>query len=205
MAKIKTQYGQPANYNVTPATRADGQGSALEVDANGNLKTVSGGTGASSNQVQGTAADNAAAVGNPVRVGQRYNSSAPTYDNGDIADFQADVNGNTKVREQYAPGYEDNTNNKAIVEHRYTSAVISSATTTTIKSGAGLVHTISILGGTLGAITVYDNTAGSGTTICPTFTPTAAVPCPPIILDETFATGLTIVTAAATIINVSYR
>lgn len=44
MAKSKTQYGQPANYNVTPATRSDGQGSALEVDANGNLKTISAGT-----------------------------------------------------------------------------------------------------------------------------------------------------------------
>lgn len=174
-------------------------------DESTNTLRTSGSSGASANQVQGGAADNAAAVGNPVRVGQRYNSSAPTYDNGDIADFQADVNGNTKVREQYAPGYEDNTNSKAVVEHRYTGAVISSATTTTIKTGSGLVHTICILGGTLGAITVYDNTAGSGTTICPTFTPTAAVPCPTITLDQTFGTGLTIVTAAATIINVSYR
>lgn len=40
MAKIKTQYGQPANYNASPATRLDGQGGALEVDNQGRLKTT---------------------------------------------------------------------------------------------------------------------------------------------------------------------
>lgn len=97
MAKKKTQYGQPANYNITPATRSDGEGTALEVDANGNLKTVSGGTGASAGQIQGTAADNAAAVGNPVRVGAKYNSATQTYADGDIADLQADSQGRLKT------------------------------------------------------------------------------------------------------------
>lgn len=127
---------------------------------------------------------------------------------GTTGDYQpqiTDALGNTWVREYYAPAYEDNTNQVAKVEHRFSFATISSATTTTIKSGAGLVHSINIIGGTLGAITVYDNTAGSGTAICPTFTPTATLPCPAILLDEVFGTGLTIVTAAATIINVSYR
>lgn len=104
MAKIKTQYGQPTNYNATPATRADGQGGAFEVDASGNLKTISGGTGASSNQVQGTAADNAAAVGNPVQVGGVYNTAAPTYANGDVAARQVDVNGNEKITSGTATG-----------------------------------------------------------------------------------------------------
>ncbi len=40
MVKTKTQYGQPLNYNVTPATRTDGQGSALEGDSLGNLKVA---------------------------------------------------------------------------------------------------------------------------------------------------------------------
>jgi hypothetical protein len=124
---------------------------------------------------------------------------------GDYSRSGLDSLGSLWVREYYAPAYEDNTNSKAVVEHRYSFAAISSATTTPIKSGAGLVHSINIIGGTLGAITVYDNTAGSGTAICPTFTPTATLPCPAILLDELFSTGLTIVTAAATIINVSYR
>lgn len=100
---------------------------------------------------------------------------------------------------------EDLVNDVQKVEQRYTYNAISTATTTLVKTGAGFVHTISIVGGTLGAITVYDNTTATGTAIIPTFTPTATLPCPPIILDASFATGLTIVTAAATIIVVSYR
>jgi len=91
------------------------------------------------------------------------------------------------------------------VEQRFNYATITTATTTTPKTGAGFIHALNILGGTLGTITVYDNTAASGTPICPAFTPTAAVPCPPIILNQSFATGLTIVTAAATILNVAYN
>jgi len=36
----KSRYGNPANYNTTPATRTDGDASALEVDVNGNLKVA---------------------------------------------------------------------------------------------------------------------------------------------------------------------
>ena len=75
------------------------------------LKTTSPGTGSSSGQVQGAAADNAAATGNPIRTGHVYNSSAPTYANGDIADFQADVNGNSKVTQATLLAGEDLTNN----------------------------------------------------------------------------------------------
>lgn len=97
---------------------------------------------------------------------------------------------------------EDLTNNLLRVEERYSYAAISTAVTTVVKSGAGFVHAINVLGGTLGAITVYDNTSASGTTIWPTFTPLAAQPW---IIDASFGTGLTVVTAAATVIQVSYR
>lgn len=100
---------------------------------------------------------------------------------------------------------EDLTNNVLKVEQRFSYAAITSATTTTVKASAGFVHTISIVGGTLGAITVYDNSSASGTTILPTFMPTATLPAPTIVLDVSFAVGLTIVTAAATILVVSYR
>ena len=40
MAKSLTQHGQPTNYNVTPATRSDGDAGAFEVDSSGNLKVV---------------------------------------------------------------------------------------------------------------------------------------------------------------------
>ena len=40
MAKTQSNRNNPANYNTTPATRTDGDPSALEIDINGNLKTT---------------------------------------------------------------------------------------------------------------------------------------------------------------------
>lgn len=40
MATQQEAYGQIANYNISPGTRADSQSSALEVDSQGNLKVV---------------------------------------------------------------------------------------------------------------------------------------------------------------------
>jgi hypothetical protein len=93
----------------------------------------------------------------------------------------------------------------AITTGGYSSAAISTATTTTVKSGAGTLHTISILGGTAGAIDVYDNTAGSGTKLVPTFTPGSVTTPATLTFDVAFATGLTIVTGAATLLQVSYK
>lgn len=67
--------------------------------------------------------------------------------------------------------------------------------TTTIKSGAGFLHTITV--GTVGAtdtITVYDNTAGSGTVIAVINDATSGT----YTLDVGFITGLTIVIAGTT-------
>lgn len=74
------------------------------------LRTTSGGTGSSASQTQGTAADGDTATGNPVLVAGEYNATPPTYTDGDATTLQTDVNGNTKVREQYAPVAEDNVN-----------------------------------------------------------------------------------------------
>lgn len=140
--------------------------------------------------------------GNSIPAGAVYTVSPATLTEGQQTPLLVDSSGNLKNREQFAPGYEDNTNNKAVVEMRYSNFNISSATTTTVKSGAGYVDEIIIAGGTLGNVTVYDNTAGSGTVLCPTVTPVSGA----IILKHcTFATGLTIVTAAATVITGSYR
>lgn len=80
---------------------------------------------------------------------------------------------------------------------------IATATTTVVKSGSGIVHSITINTTAAGAITVYDNTAGSGTKI-------ATIAISPVIgstfiYDVSFKTGLTIVTAGASDITVSYR
>jgi len=84
---------------------------------------------------------------------------------------------------------------------RGSGAYISTATTTTVKSGAGVLHAI-VLGETAaGAITIYDNTAASGTTIGVL---KASIVEGTYIFDRAFATGLTIVTAGASKLHVSY-
>lgn len=87
----------------------------------------------------------------------------------------------------------------------YSNTPIKTATTTTVKSGAGTLHTITIAGGTAGAITVYDSTTASGTEIIPAFTPAAVTTPVTLTFDIAFATGLTIVTGAATVLAVSWK
>lgn len=75
---------------------------------------------------------------------------------------------------------------------------ISTATTTVVSAtGTKGLATLRVLGGTLGAVTIYDNGAGSGTVIVPTVTPVSGA----ILLENVpFNTGLTVVTASAMVI-----
>lgn len=82
---------------------------------------------------------------------------------------------------------------------------ITTATTTTVKSGAGFLHNIIInTSVALATITLYDNTAASGTKIA-TVTMPAALLASQIVLtyDISFSTGLTIVTTGTQDITVS--
>jgi hypothetical protein len=89
----------------------------------------------------------------------------------------------------------------------YTYKNISTAATTTVKSGAGVLHTITInsLGTVASTISVYDNTAGSGTSIAVLNSLTTGQAT--YIYDVAFATGLTLVTTGtvAPNVTVSYR
>ncbi len=190
------------NDSNTVRTDTNGDYSPVSVDSAGRLKTITA--------TQGFDADNDAVTAAPVLGGSQYNSSAPTYATGDAANLQSDVNGNLKVREQYAPAYEDNTNSKAVVEHRYTSSGSITADTL-VKTGAGLVHTITFscddAAPTAGSFTLFDNTAESGTEIFShTFTTTPFMPLS-VILDTTFATGLYagFTTTADVNVIISYR
>lgn len=78
---------------------------------------------------------------------------------------------------------------------------ISSATTTVVKSGAGVLHCITVTELAAGTITIYDSTTGSGTVIAVL---KASIPEGTYVFDRIFSTGLTIVTAAASKIHVSY-
>lgn len=55
------------------------------------------GSGATSPQVQGTAAGGTTTAGNPVKVGGVYNTSPPTYTNGQQTEFQTDARGSLFV------------------------------------------------------------------------------------------------------------
>lgn len=80
---------------------------------------------------------------------------------------------------------------------------ITTATTTVVKSGTGILHGIVINTTTAFTITIYDNTSAAGTKI-------ATIAASPVIgstftYDVAFATGLTIVTAGASDITVAYK
>jgi hypothetical protein len=80
--------------------------------------------------------------------------------------------------------------------------VISTATTTVIKSGSGTLGKVWVPGGTMGAVTVYDNTTAAVPTLWPTLTPVAGW----VLLENVgFNTGCTIVTAAATVVVVTWH
>lgn len=85
----------------------------------------------------------------------------------------------------------------------YAYANISTNTTTTVKSGTGVLHAITINTTAAATITIYDSLTATGTKI-------GTIAASPVIgstlrFDVAFATGLTIVTAGASDLTVSYR
>lgn len=81
-------------------------------------------------------------------------------------------------------------------------ANITTATTTTVKSGRGTLAGIVVNTTAAGTITIYDNTAASGTKIG---TLKASVGEGTYTYNCRFGTGLTIVTAAASDITVIWE
>jgi len=96
--------------------------------------------------------------------------------------------------------------NPLVVAHIFKYGNITTDTTTTLKTGAGILHSLSFntpVATTV--VTVYDNTAGSGTKIATITVPASPQPVT-MFYDVAFTTGLTIVTAtAASDITVSYQ
>lgn len=81
---------------------------------------------------------------------------------------------------------------------------ITGQATTTVKSGGGILHTICInTPAATETITIYDNTAASGTKIGTITVFASTNPC--LTYDVNFTTGLTLVTATASSdLTVSY-
>lgn len=85
---------------------------------------------------------------------------------------------------------------------------IAGAATTVVKSGSGYLHLVTLNTFVASAtITVYDNTAGSGTKIASIVMGSAITGDAPdeVMFDVAFSTGLTIVTTGAIDITASYR
>lgn len=85
---------------------------------------------------------------------------------------------------------------------------ITTATTTTVKSGVGTLHSITINTPVAsGTITIYDSTTGSGTKIGTITNPATLLQMGPLVAayDIAFTTGLTIVTTGAQDITVVYK
>lgn len=186
----------PLTYQSTPPTLPNGGNTGFQCDVNGNLKTTGGGT-------SGQAAPNTSVIGGGV-----YNTSAPTYTNGQQTQNQADVNGNQKTVEQFAPVYEDNALGKAIVEHRYANARVTADGQ--VKASAGFIHTVTFAATgtvTAGVVTIYDNTAESGTVLWSGIVQVGLNPVT-ITLNISAATGIYVGydhTIANVATNVSYR
>lgn len=134
------------------------------------------------------------------------NAAAPTWTEGDQALESADLSGNQRTTLGTLIAGEDLTNNVIRTEQHGTYAHISTATTTTVKSGAGFLYNVSVnsLGTVASTCTVYDNTAGSGTVIGVINTLALSGT---FLNNLTFSTGLTLVTTGtvAPDITVSYR
>lgn len=83
-----------------------------------------------------------------------------------------------------------------ISAYKFLNIVLAAPTTTVVKSGPGILHTICInTPAATGTVTLYDNTAASGTLIGTITAFASTNPC--FTYDAGFVTGLTIVTATA--------
>ena len=197
-------HGNPANYNVTPATRANGEASALEVDALGNLR-ISGTLGASTvDQSTFVPATTTGTLSQGV-----YETTPETLTNNQAAAIGIDVNRNVKVTEATLLAGEDLTNNVVKVEQRFSFAYIAPGqATTVVKGSAGFLHSITFnkAAAATNVTTIYDNASGSGTIIAVPLT-TAVVSPITVIYDISFINGLTIITGTANgaDMTVSYR
>lgn len=137
---------------------------------------VSGGGGAITSIVPGTGAtnlgkaeDSAHASGDTgvAVLAKRTDTPASSAGtDGDYATINQDSLGHLWSREGFAPAYENNTTGKAIVEESYSTTRVTADGQ--IKASAGFVRHISFAATgtvTAGTITLYNNTAESGTVL----------------------------------------
>lgn len=142
-------------------------------------------------QVVGNAGSLASDSGNPVKVAGVFNTTLPTATNGQRVDAQANQFGEHAI----------------VSRNKY--AYITATGATTVKSGAGRLHTMITTpqGNATIVITIYDNTAASGTIIAlirseGTSNTTSSQQ---YIFDAEFSTGLTINLSVAGNVTCTYQ
>lgn len=142
-----------------------------------------------------------------------YNATPTSRTEAQGGPLQADIKGNlnsnlgTLLYGEDSSGVGTAGSGVMAVTGQYSYAYISTQTTTVVKSGAGILRRLVISATALGVVTIYDNTAGSGTVIWTQTMPASVLSSIYVVtFDIKFATGLTIVTATATQnIAVAYR
>lgn len=200
VASAATDSGNPVKvggrYNATPPTLTDGQRGDVQMDTRGNTRvalTASNNTGADGfgNGSLGFVV-NAGSTTNMLLGMASYGFGGTNWDR--FRSIQGDVGTGVGVT--------------AVEPAGQLFSNITSATTTTVKSGTGILHRI-IVNTLIGSatITVYNNTAGSGSKIATIALPSTITSDQPFELsyDLFFSTGLTIVTSGATDLTVTYR
>jgi hypothetical protein len=149
---------------------------------------------------EGFSPNGSLASGFPMLVGAQF-SGTISLATGAVGYLQQDASGNLKDTMGTLIAGEDLTANVLKVEQRFSYALVTTAATTTIKSGAGFLHTVVIGGISLPTLALYDNTAASGQPIA-IFNPN-----PPVgdhFFDVSFATGLTAIGGAGVPVSVTY-
>jgi hypothetical protein len=165
-------------------------------NADGSLNVTStgaaGATSANQTAVQAPVAPASATATKSTLGGNQYNATPPSPTDGQQLSTQADAKGSTKV------AICDSTGAPVSLLASSYARVAAGTATSTIKSGAGTLYAICIntKGASANTMTVYDNTAASGTVIA--------------LIDGTsdrdhqygggiaFTTGLTIASATGT-------
>lgn len=184
---------QSGTWTVQPGNTANT--TAWKVDGSAVTQPVQGG------KTNNNAAPGATNVGALTGLA---NAAVPTWTEGNLAALSVDLSGNQRTTLGTALSQAIDSILTYPFGHNY--AHISTAATTVVKSGAGVLHNISVntLGTVASTTTVYDNTAGSGTVIAVINTLALSGS---FVLDVAFSTGLTVVTTGtvAPDVTISYR
>ena len=131
-----------------------------------------------------------------------FNATPTTRTDGQAGPLQADSLGNLKETLGTTIAGEDIPNDVTKVEFRNNLTYISTATTTVVKTGAGLLHAVIFQWTSTGTVIGYDNTSASGTIL---FSFPIGVTTQPITFNGSFSIGLTVVTSAADKVTISAR